>query len=388
MADRKSGPLAGVKVVEVAGIGPCPMCAMLLAEMGADVLKIDRVVPSGLGIDVNKMFLDRSRRSVAVDLKSKAGVELVLRLAKDADILIEGMRPGVMERLGLGPEDCAEINPRLVFGRVTGWGQDGPLSQTAGHDLNYIALTGALSAVGRAGAPPTPPLNLVGDYGGGALYLALGVVAALFEARQSGKGQVVDAAMVDGAASLMTAIYAMRGAGVFNDTHGENMLDSGAHFYDVYETSDAEYIALAPIEAKFYAEFLERIGADAADLPQSLDRADWPPLKEKVAAIVKTRSRAEWTKLLEGTDVCFAPVLSMAEAPHHPHNLARDTFVDYDGDWQPNAAPRFSRTPAAISAPPALPGQHSRDALADWGMGREEIDQLIADGVVEQLEPN
>ena len=383
---EKSGPLKGVKVVEIAGIGPCPMCAMLLAEMGADVLKVDRMVASGLGIDISRSFLDRSRRSIAVDLKSAEGVAVVKRLVADADILIEGMRPGVMERLGLGPQDCAAVNPRLVFGRVTGWGQEGPLSQAAGHDLNYIAITGALNAVGHVGARPTPPLNLVGDYGGGALYLALGVVAALVEARQSGKGQVVDAAMIDGAASLMTAIYAMRASGVFNDTRGENILDSGAHFYDTYETSDGKYVSLAPIEAKFYAEFLERVGADAADLPQSYDRADWPALKDKVAAIMKGRTQAEWVEALEGTDVCFAPVLSMAEAPHHPHNTARDTFVERDGDWQPNAAPRFSRTPATVTSSPARPGEHTSEALADWGFGREEIDRLLEEGVVGQLE--
>ena len=380
------GPLEGVKIIELAGIGPCPMCGMLLAELGADVLKIDRIRPSGLGFDVPDAdaFLHRSRRSIALDLKRDESAPLVLRLCERADALIEGFRPGVTEKLGIGPEPCLTRNARLVYGRVTGWGQTGPLAQAAGHDLNYIALTGALHAVGRPGHPPTPPLNLVGDFGGGALYLALGVVAALFEARRSGHGQVVDAAMVDGAASLMTAIYGLRSAGLVNDERGVNLLDGGAHFYDVYETSDSQYIALAPIEPGFYATLLRRLGMEPDALPHSRQREDWPALKSRLAALIKTRTREAWTTLLEGTDACFAPVLNMGQAPHHPHNRARETFVEHDGRWQPNAAPRFSRTPSAIRSPPATAGQHTREALANWGLANDEIDALIASGVVAQ----
>ncbi len=362
------------------------MAAMLLAELGADVLKVDRLMPSGLGLTVpdEHALLNRSRRSLAVDLKHADGVALVLRLCGQADALIEGFRPGVTERLGLGPGDCTARNPRLVYGRVTGWGQTGPLAQAAGHDLNYIALTGALHAIGREGQPPTPPLNLVGDFGGGALYLALGVVSALFEAQRSGQGQVVDAAMVDGAASLMTAAYALLNAGISQDRRGVNLLDSGAHCYDVYETSDAKHIALAPIEPGFYAVLLERLHMRNDELPHSIDRKDWPELKTKLSALIRTRTRDEWTAVLEGTDACFAPVLSLTEAPHHPHNRERATFVEGSGGWQPNAAPRFSRTPSTIRRAPAAAGEHTRHALADWGLAAHEIDALVANGVVAQ----
>ena len=380
------GPLAGVRVMELAGIGPCPMCAMLLAELGAEVLKIDRIAPSGLGVDVapEHRLLERSRHSAAVDLKHPDGVALLLSLCERTDILIEGFRPGVMERLGLGPQPCRARNARLVYGRVTGWGQSGPLAHAAGHDLNYIALTGALAAIGRAGQAPTPPLNLVGDYGGGALYLALGVVAALFEARRSGQGQVVDAAMIDGAASLMTALYGLAGGGLCDETRGTNLLDSGAPYYEVYETSDGRYITLAPIEPKFYTELLERIGAGADALPYTRDRAQWPALKEKLAGIIKTRTRAQWTELLEGSDACFAPVLGMREAALHPHNRARGTFIEAEGGWQPNAAPRFSRTPSAVRGPPAAPGAHTRDALGEWGVDAATVRRLLGAGVLAQ----
>ena len=380
------GPLEGVRIIELAGIGPCPMCGMLLAELGADVLKIDRIRPSGLGVAVPDAhaFLHRSRRSIALDLKRAEAAPLVLRLCERADALVEGFRPGVTEKLGIGPEACLARNPRLVYGRVTGWGQTGPLAQAAGHDLDYIALTGVLHSVGRTGHPPTPPLNLVGDFGGGALYLALGVVAALVESQRSGLGQVVDAAMVDGAASLMTALYALRSAGLTNDERGVNVLDGGAHFYDVYETSDGKHIALAAIEPGFYATLLDHLGVDPDTLPHSQKREDWPALKSRLATLIKTRTRAEWTDLLEGTDACFAPVLNMEEAPHHRHTLARETFVERDGGWQPNAAPRFSRTPTAIRSGPAAAGQHSREALSDWGFGDDEIDALIVDGVLVQ----
>ena len=378
------GPLRGVKIIELAGIGPCPMCAMLLAELGADVVRVDRPADSGLGIGMapEHRLLHRSRPSIAVDLKHPDGVETVLRLVDGADALIEGFRPGVTERLGIGPKDCAARNPGLVYGRVTGWGQDGPLAGAAGHDLDYIALTGALDAIGRRGAPPTPPLNLVGDFGGGALYLALGVVAALYEARESGRGQTVDAAMIDGAASLMTSAYALRAAGVGDGPRGENILDGGAHFYEVYETSDGRYVAIAPVEPKFYAELLERIGLDPGDAPHSMDRADWPASKAQLAARFRTRTRDEWCEVLEGTDACFAPVLGMDEAHRHPHNAARATFVERDGIVQPNAAPRFDRTPGGIRCSPPAPASGTRAVLADWGFTAAEIDDLAARGVV------
>jgi len=360
------------------------MCAMLLAELGADVVRVDRLTDSGLGIGMAPEYhlLNRSRPSIAVDLKHPDGVETVLRLVERADALIEGFRPGVTERLGLGPKDCAARNPRLVYGRVTGWGQDGPLSRAAGHDLNYIALTGALNAIGRRDAPPTPPHNLVGDFGGGALYLALGVVAALYEARESGRGQTVDAAMVDGAASLMTSAYSLRAAGISDAPRGENILDSGAHFYDVYETSDGRYVSIAPVEPKFYAELLERIGLDAGEAPHSTDRADWPASKARLAALFRTRTRDEWCEILEGTDACFAPVLGMDEAHRHRHNAARGTFVERDGIVQPNAAPRLDRTPTGIRCSPPTPGTGTRSVLADWGFEPAEIDDFAARGII------
>jgi alpha-methylacyl-CoA racemase len=378
------GPLHGTRVVELAGIGPAPMAAMLLAELGAEVIRVDRVADAGLGIGMPPQYqlLQRSRPSIAVDLKSDEGKALVLELVGGADALLEGFRPGVTERLGLGPQDCWAHNAKLVYGRVTGWGQEGPLSQAAGHDINYIALTGALAAIGRAGAPPSPPLNLVGDFGGGALYLALGVVAAMFEARTSGQGQVVDAAMIDGAASLMTAAYGMKAAGLTNNERGRNLLDSGAHFYDVYETSDHQYISLAPIEAKFYAELLERLGQNKEHLPHTRDRDEWPTLKQRMADLIRQRTRDEWSEILEGTDVCFAPVLGMHEAPAHPHNAARDTFVERSGVVQPNAAPRFSRTPAEIRCDAPAAGANTREALNAWGVDGARIDMLFKAGAI------
>lgn len=378
------GPLSGVKIVEFGGIGPPPMCAMLLADMGADVLRIDRTQPSGLGLPVPPRFavMDRSRRSVAIDLKKPEGIGTVLRLLDQADALIEGFRPGVMERLGLGPEVCLARNPRLVFGRVTGWGQTGPLAQAAGHDLNYIALTGAAHAIGRRGQPPTPPLNLVGDFGGGGLYLALGIVAALYEAQRSGQGQVVDAAMVDGAASLMSSLYGLFAAGMIDNRRGENILDSGSHFYDVYETADGKFISIASIEAKFYAELLQRLGLQNEALPDQMDRERWPEVKERFGKLFRTKTREEWCKILEGTDVCFAPVLRFDEAPHHPHNRERNAFVEVEGVMQPAPAPRFSRTSSQIQRPPATPGEHTEEGLFDWGFSREEIKKLREAGVI------
>src|SRR5271165_1829040 len=359
------GPLKGVKVIELAGIGPGPMCAMLLADLGATVLRIDRPAAEELGINRPRKYnlLLRSRETLVVDLKRQAGLDLVLRLVEQADVLTEGFRPGVTERLGLGPDDCFKRNPRLVYGRMTGWGQQGPLCQAAGHDLNYIALTGALHAIGPRGGAPIPPLNLVADFGGGALYLALGIVAALLEARQSGQGQVVDATMLDGVASLMTAFTGMLAAGITDTRRGSNVLDGGAYFYQVYECADGEYVALAPIEGKFHAELLHRLGLDPADFDQS-DRAGWITARDRLATVFRTRTRAEWCVLLEGTDVCFAPVLSLPEAIAHPHNVARGTFVDVDGVMQSGPAPRFSRTVADKPTAPRPPDTDA--ALADW----------------------
>jgi len=378
------GPLEGFKIVELAGIGPCPMTGMLLAELGADVITVDRLQPGGLGIHLPDKFdlLRRSRPTVRLDLKHDAGRRAVLRLVQQADALIEGFRPGVAERLGLGPDECAAVNPRLVYGRITGWGQDGPLAKAAGHDLNYIALTGALHSIGRSGQPPTPPLNLVGDFGGGALYLALGVVAALLEVQRSGQGQTVDAAMVDGAASLMTGAFGLYAAEITNHPRGENLLDSGAHFYDVYETSDGKYIALAPIEPKFYAELLERLGVSAEELPQMVSGDDHATVKARLADVIAAKTRDQWCEIMEGTDCCFAPVLDLDEAPQHPHNAARGTFVESEGVTQPAAAPRFSRTPAAVRGAPDLSGTRTRDVLNQWGFGADELDQLAADGVI------
>jgi alpha-methylacyl-CoA racemase len=378
------GTLSGYKVIEFAGIGPAPMCAMMLSDMGADVLRIDRAEDAGLGISTAAKFnfLGRGRRSVAIDLKRPEGTEVALRLIEKSDALIEGFRPGVMERLGLGPDICTKRNPRLIYGRMTGWGQEGPLALAAGHDINYIALTGALHAIGRKGESPVPPLNLIGDFGGGALYLALGVVAGLLEAQKSGKGQVVDAAMVDGAASLMTAIYGLRASGIWSDKRGENILDTGAHYYDVYETSDGKHVAIGSIEAKFYAELLRLTGLKGEELPSQNDRSAWPKLKERVAAIFRTKTRDEWCKLMEGSEVCFAPVLSMEEAPKHPHNRHRGTFVEHEGVLQPGPAPRFERTPSSIQRSPASPGQHTEEALSDWGFSASEVEKLRVAGAI------
>jgi len=372
------GPLAGVTVIELAGLGPGPFCAMLLADMGAEVICVVRPGAAARPHDL----LNRSKKSLIVDLKQPRGRELVLSLIERAQILVEGFRPGVTERLGLGPADCHAVNPRLVYGRMTGWGQDGPLSGAAGHDLNYIALTGALHAIGRAGQPPTPPLNLVGDFGGGALYLAFGLICALREAEHSGQGQVVDAAMVDGAAALMTAIYGYRATGRWGDRRGENYLDSGAPFYDVYETRDGEYVALAAIEPQFFAELLARLGLPAELVKSQNDREQWPYLRAAIARKVAAMSRAECCALMEGSDACFAPVLSMAEAPQHPHNIARGNFIEVDGVTQPGPAPRFSRTPAGPVSPPPQPGEHTDSVLARHGLEPAAIARLRADGIV------
>lgn len=371
------GPLAGFRIVEFAGIGPAPMAAMLFADLGANVVRIDRVSPSGLGIGMPTRFslLTRGRPCVAVDLKHKDGIALAADLIDKADALIEGFRPGTMERLGLGPKEALARNPRLVYGRMTGWGQTGPLAQAAGHDLNYLALTGALAAIGRAGSKPTPPLNLAADFGGGALYLAFGIACAMVEAQRSGKGQVVDAAMTEGAASLMTAFYGMYAAGVHKLERGTNLLDSGSAIYEVYQCSDGRFISIAPIELKFREVLFERLG-----LAYTTD--DGQAVRGKLEQLFKTRSRDEWCSLLEGTDACFAPVLTMAEAPHHPHNLARGSFVEVDGVVQPGPAPRFSRTPAGYPTAPRGLGEGSRSALAEWGIPPEKIDALFSRGVL------
>lgn len=377
------GPLADIKIVELAGIGPAPMAAMLLADLGATVLRIDRPGGSGLGLDrpLRTNLVLRGRRAVAIDLKSPSGKALALRLVERADALIEGFRPGVAERLGLGPADCAARNPHLVYGRVTGWGQDGPLAQAAGHDLNYIALTGALHAIGRRGGPPTPPLNLLADYAGGALYLALGLVCGILEARRSGQGQVVDAAMVDGVASLMTAFYGMLAAGLATHERGANHLDSGAHFYNVYECADGKWLSVAPIEGKFYAELLRRLDLDPASLPPQMDRERWPEAQARLTELFKSRTRAEWCVVLDGTDACFAPVLTAEEAPQHPHNRVRGTYAAIDGIVQPAPAPRFSRTRPDLPIPPQPAcAESAADALAPW-LAPEEIAVLAAAGV-------
>jgi alpha-methylacyl-CoA racemase len=374
--DGAMGPLAGVKIVEFTGIGPAPMAAMMLADMGATIIRIDRTGPSELGVPMPEQFefTKRSRAVIGLDLKQPKSVQLALRLIDGADALIEGFRPGVMERLGLGPDVCLRRNPKLVFGRVTGWGQDGPLALAAGHDLNYIALTGALHAIGRKGQKPTPPLNLVGDYGGGALYLVTGLLAAIISARATGTGQVVDVAMVDGALSLMTPIYAMKAGGRLTAPRGENQLDSGAYFYEVYQCADGEFISIASIEAKFHAELLQRLELDPATVPPQSDRSKWPDTKDRLTALFKTRTRDGWCHVLEGTDVCFAPVLSMDEAHEHPHNVARGAFIDVGGMRQPAPAPRFATTPLDQPKPPG--SVDPRATLAAWGLTSEELAAL------------
>ena len=380
-----SGPLAGVKIVELAGIGPAPFAAMVLADYGADIVRVDRAaaVRGGDPEAPPPLLWDRSRRSIGVDLKSPDGVEAVLRLVESADAFIEGFRPGVTERLGLGPDVCRARNPRLVYGRMTGWGQEGPYASAAGHDINYIALAGALHPIGRAGQPPLPPLNLVGDFGGGGMLLALGVCAALFEAKQSGQGQVVDAAMVDGSALLTTMIHAFRAMGTWSEERGTNLLDTGAHFYEVYETADAKFVSIGSIEPQFYAELLRLAGLEGdSDFAVQMDRQRWPELKAKLATVFKAKTRAEWCDLMERTDVCFAPVLSMGEAPHHPHLRERGTFTEVAGVVQPAPAPRFSRTPGAIQRPPSFAGQHTDEALTDWGFTADEVAKLREAGAV------
>jgi alpha-methylacyl-CoA racemase len=379
-----AGPLTGYRIIEIAGIGPGPFAAMMLADMGAEVIRVERAqavrgpAPDSPHYDV----MLRGRRNIAVDLKQPAGVEALLALVGKADALIEGFRPGVMERLGVGPDVCLARNPKLVFGRMTGWGQEGPYASAAGHDINYISLAGALAHFGRAGEAPVPPLNMVGDFGGGGMFLAFGVVCGLLEAQRSGAGQVVDAAMVDGAAVLMSMFYSFRSVGMFDEqARGTNLLDTGAHFYDVYRCSDGNYISLGSIEPQFYAELLRLTGLDNdPEFALQMDKTLWPHLKARLHQLFDTKTRDEWCALMEGTDVCFAPVLTMTEATKHPHNVQRGTFTDIAGVVQPSPAPRFSRTVSSTPTPPAHPGQHSREILTDWGI--EGADDLLAGGAV------
>ena len=384
--ETMSGPLTGVKVVEFAGIGPGPFACMMLADMGAEVIRIDRAVNVGGEGKVHPKYnnLLRGRKNLAIDLKNPDGVELALQLCEKADILIEGFRPGVMERLGLGPDIMFKRNPKIVYGRMTGWGQDGPIAHTAGHDINYISLSGALHAIGPQDGPPVPPLNLVGDFGGGALYMVVGALAAYIEAQKSGEGQVVDTSMVEGSASLMTSMYGALAGGLWREERGHNRLDGGAHYYGPFECKDGEYISLGSIEPQFYALLLKHTGLDKVDMPDQLDRNAWAQNRETIREVIKTKTRAEWTAIMEQTDICFAPILSMSEAMEHHHNVARGTFVEVDGFKQPGPAPKFARTPSKTPMGVAFAGEHSKEALADWGFAAAEIDKLEASGAIKQ----
>jgi alpha-methylacyl-CoA racemase len=381
-----TGPLSGFRIVEIAGIGPGPFAAMMLSDMGAEVIRVERAqavrgpAPDGPAFDI----LQRGRQNIAIDLKSPEGVETLLKLVESADALIEGFRPGVMERLGIGPDVCLARNPKLVFGRMTGWGQTGMYAQAAGHDINYISLAGALAHFGRAGEGPVPPMNMVGDFGGGGMFLAFGVVCALLEASNSNKGQVVDAAMVDGTSVLMTMFWAFSQMGVHDENaRGTNLLDTGAHFYDVYECKDGKYISIGSIETQFYAQLLQLTGLDSdPEFAKQMDKSQWPHLKTRIAEVFKSKTREEWCAIMETTDVCFAPVLTMSEAAVHPHNVERNMIIDIAGTKQPAPAPRFSRTVPSVSRPPAHPGQHSREILEGWGFASSEIEKLLASGAV------
>jgi alpha-methylacyl-CoA racemase len=379
-----AGPLAGLKVVEMVGLGPAPFCAMMLADMGAEVIRIDRKKPNDGGVVSDHRFdvLARGRRSLAIDLKQPGAAEIVLQLIERADILIEGFRPGVMERLGLGPDVCLARNTKLIYGRMTGWGQHGPLAQAAGHDINYIALSGALHAIGRSGEAPVVPLNYVGDFGGGAMMLAFGVLCALTEARRTGLGQVVDTAMTDGAAILSAMMYGMKAAGGWSNQRGENLLDGGAHFYGTYACADGKYIAIGSIEPQFYALLIELCGVDDPAFAVQNDVNAWPILKYRLTDVFKTKTRVEWCALMEGTDVCFAPVLDWDEAPEHAHNQARGTFIKVDGVIQPAPVPRFSRSQPDLPTAPTASGADSEAILADWGVASSQIDWLISKGVI------
>jgi alpha-methylacyl-CoA racemase len=375
------GPLEGVRIVELAGIGPGPFCAMLLSDMGAEVIRVDRAANVGQdvgreGEDPRFGLLQRGRRNIAVDLKKPEGGAAALRLIDRADALIEGFRPGVMERLGLAPEICLKRNPKLVYGRMTGWGQSGPIAHTAGHDINYIALSGALHSIGEPGGPPVPPLNLIGDFGGGALYLAMGVLAGIISARSTGRGQVIDCSMVEGSASLMMMMYGALAASAWKEERGSNRTDGGAHFYHVYETKDGEYVTVGSIEPQFYALLLTHAGLAGESVPPQTDKSTWAGMTTRLARIFKQKTRAEWTAIMQQTDICFAPVLRMSEAMRHPHNLHRQSFVEIDGVMQPGPAPRFLGTPTHVQCPPARVGEHTDQILKDWGFSADEIAAL------------
>ncbi len=376
------GPLNGVRVIELQGIGPGPFCGMMLADMGAEIIRIDR--SASVGAEANPTdILARGRRSIAVDLKNPQGVETVLKLVESADALIEGFRPGVTERLGLGPDECLARNPRLVYGRMTGWGQTGSMASAAGHDINYISLSGALHAIGEEGGNPVPPLNLVGDFGGGGMLLAFGIAAALFEAGRSGQGQVIDAAMTDGSALLMNAVFGIMNTGRWSPQRGTNLLDGGAHFYGTYATKDGKHVSIGSIEPQFYALLLEKTGLDQdGSLPKQMSRQDWPQLKEKLAAVFLSKTRDEWDGIMLGTDICYAPVLSFEEACAQPHNRERATFVEADGIKQAAPAPRFSRTAPELPAAAVAPGAHSTQILEELGLSREDISGLLETGAV------
>jgi alpha-methylacyl-CoA racemase len=378
------GPLSGVKIVELAGIGPGPFAGMLLSDMGADIVRIDRAqqVNAAVFDKPNLEPLYRGRRSIGVDLKNPDGVETVLRLVEQADALFEGFRPGVTERLGLGPDVCLARNPKLVYGRMTGWGQDGPLAQAAGHDINYIALAGALAHFGREGAKPTPPINLVGDFGGGGMFMAFGVVCGILEARASGKGQVLDVAMVDGSAILMSMMWGLKQIGFWDERQGVNVLDTGAPFYDTYETADGKHISLGSLEPQFYAELVNRLGIADDGLPMQMDRGNWNVLREKFTALFKTKTRDEWDAVLLGSDACYAPVLTMSEATNNEHIRARNTIIERDGVPQPAPAPRFSRTEPEVERSAPWPGQHTDEALRDWGVSDGELTKLREAGAI------
>jgi alpha-methylacyl-CoA racemase len=375
------GPLNGFKIIELAGIGPGPFCGMMLADMGAEVIRVERIA-AAQATEAPKDVLTRNRRSIAVDLKNPKGVETVLRLVEGADGLIEGFRPGVTERLGLGPEQCQARNPRLVYGRMTGWGQEGPMAQAAGHDINYISLAGALHAIGRPGERPVPPLNLVGDFGGGGMLLAYGMVCGLLEVTKSNEGQVIDAAMVDGTAALMAMFYSMSASGAFDTQRGTNLLDGGAHFYDTYETADGEHVSIGSIEPQFYALLMEKAGLDAEYFQPQMNKGRWGELKAKLTEVFLTKTQAEWCDIMEGSDVCFAPVLNLIDAATHPHNVARNSYQEVAGVLQQAPAPRFSRTPAAAIQAPRVPGEDSASVLADFGLTATEVAQLTEQRVV------
>lgn len=382
---RPTGPLAGLRVIELAGLGPGPFCAMVLADLGAEVIRLERtgIPAAGAGSVDRRLVLTRGRQAIGVDLKRPQGIELVLQMVERGDVLLEGFRPGVVERMGLGPAECLQRNPRLIYGRITGYGRDGPLAAEAGHDINYISIAGTLAPIGRHGEAPIPPLNLVADFGGGGMLLAMGILAAIYERTRSGLGQVVDAAMVDGAALLATMIHEIRGLGLWGDDRGTNSMDTGSHYYNVYETSDGEFVSVGAMEPRFYRSFMSGLGFSYENIPPQDDRSQWEGLKQRVAAIFRDKSRAEWLDIFHGTDACVTPVLSLGEAPSHPHNRHRSTFVDVGGVVEPAPAPRFSRTPPPVPTPAPGPGVHATEALVSWGLTQREIESLAGDGVID-----